>query len=318
MTDGRSVIHEGYEKNSQMSRQLEDALYNLPSDAQNRYSLYLLNGSVFNQYPELIRVLQNRIGFIGIASITDRETEDSLNLIRKAGVSLEDGLNPDEEQKLNGIHYFRKKNNRPYIVFKSGLTLDGKIATASHHSQWITNERTRLIDHRLRLRLRAIAAGHNTVRYDHPRFNCRIEGHEDKPVDRLIFASRDISHLFDSFQSFPGRNFQIGPDLSGSPENFIRFCNENEIDSILIEGGSYIYTWFLQQQLADRVILIYRPAFMGSDGIPVFRENQTASTGELRDFRIENLKVLDDNILLDLSRCGDAPDLLLENWLGAV
>ena len=79
---------------------------------------------------------------------------------------------------------------------------------------------------------------------------------------------------------------------------------EHEIDSVLVEGGSGVYTWFLQNDLADRIILFYRPSFMGSDGLNVVGGLGVTKIHQLMNFHIHSVKQVDDNIMVDLARSG--------------
>ena len=129
--------------------------------------------------------------------------------------------------------------------------------------------------------------------------NCRINNYHNKPIDRLIFSHSKIE--FDSLAPNPGKNYIIDKDISSSRESFIKFCNEKEIDSILIEGGGEVYTWFLKNKLVDRMFLFYRPAFIGKDGAPVFTKTGIDTIDELENFDIIKTKVIDNNFLVELS-----------------
>ena len=82
---------------------------------------------------------------------------------------------------------------------------------------------------------------------------------------------------------------------------FINFCNDNEIDSVLVEGGGGVYTWFIENNLADEIFLFYRPAFIGRDGINFFNGWGTERIESLRDYKAVRTELIDNNILMHLA-----------------
>lgn len=109
-----------------------------------------------------------------------------------------------------------------------------------------------------------------------------------------------VESLTSSFADNHGRVFFIDKKISSSVETFIDFCSKNEIDSILVEGGSGVYTWFLQNGLVDRVVLFYRPTFIGADGKNVVGDLNVTQIKQLEDFSIVKSEVIDDNIMIDM------------------
>lgn len=249
---------------------------------------------------------------IGNTDCDERVCGKGITTLNYAGIETDVGLLAEEDLKLNSIYYFYKKNKRPYIVLKAALTLDGKIATKEGDSKWISNEESRYIVHKLRLRLNTIAVGRKTVLIDKPLLNCRLDNYKDKPINKLIFSKSTKSEtLFSSFASNSGKNFIIDESITKSKESFIEFCNKEEIDSILVEGGSDVYTWFLANDLVDRVFLFYKPAFLGKDGKNIYNKTGALLISELSEFEIVNIKKLENNIMIELTK--GEPLCLLES-----
>ncbi len=252
-------------------------------------------------------VIAAGIGHVVVASadVDERVAGNGIQILRNAGIQVDVGLLDDENRRLNAIFYFYKQHKRPYIVLKAAMTLDGKIATSEMDSSWISNEQSRSIVHELRGRLKAVAVGKNTVIHDKPHLNCRSDNPslQNKPVDKIIFAEQNDVPT-DSFASDGGRILFADRQKISSPDDFISFCMVHEIDSVLVEGGSGVYTWFLQNDLADRIILFYRPSFMGSDGLNVVGGLGVTKIHQLMNFHIHSVKQVGDNIMVDLSRSG--------------
>ena len=110
-------------------------------------------------------------------------------ILRAAGVEVEEDFLRAECDALNGpfFHYITMK--RPYVAMKYAMTADGKIATVTGASQWITNEDSRHHVHQLRRRYPAILAGIGTVLADDPMLNCRLGDDGRNPI-RIICDSK--------------------------------------------------------------------------------------------------------------------------------
>ncbi len=238
-----------------------------------------------------------------VISDTDPDTRvntGGIRILKKAGIDVVAGILKNEARKLNSIYYFYKENKRPYIVLKSALTLDGKIASHSGDSKWISSENCRAITHALRLRLKSVAVGKNTVLADKTRLNCRLEGFEKKPVDKLIFTNRAINT--DCLAPNDGSVYYIDREQTRSKESFTNFCREKNIDSVLVEGGGRVYSWFLKNSLIDRVFLFYKPSFLGNDGIPVYLDRGIKQIRDLDEFNLVDVRIIDNNFMVEMSR----------------
>jgi len=248
---------------------------------------------------------------IGNTDCDERVCGKGITTLNYAGIETEVGILSEEDSKLNSIYYFYKKNKRPYVVLKAALTLDGKIATKEGDSKWISNEESRYIVHKLRLRLNSIAVGKKTVLIDKPLLNCRLDNYTDKPINRLVFARSKSENLFSSFTPNAGKNLILDESITKTKESFIEFCNREEIDSILVEGGAEVYSWFLTNDLVDRIFLFYKPAFLGKDGKHIYNKSGVLLISELTEFEIVNVKKLENNIMIELSK--GEPLCLLES-----
>jgi len=105
-----------------------------------------------------------------------------------AGMEVVGGIFEDEIREQNKFFVTAKENKRPYILLKWAMTLDGKIATRTGDSQWISNERSRNIVHHLRNIYDGILVGHNTVLVDNPKLTCRLDP-DSEPLPGEIFPA---------------------------------------------------------------------------------------------------------------------------------
>ena len=108
--------------------------------------------------------------------------------LRAQGIEVEEDFMREECDALNPVFFHFIQTKRPYIVMKYAMTMDGKIATKTGKSKWITSEQSRKIVHEMRHQYTAIMAGIGTVLKDDPMLNTRIEG-KKSPI-RIICDSR--------------------------------------------------------------------------------------------------------------------------------
>jgi len=143
--------------------------------------------------------------------------------LRRAGVTVRTGVL--EQECLDAIADFRvwKFAQRPYVFLKLAATLDGRIATRTGHSRWVSGPEARRRVHRLRSRVQAVLVGGNTLREDDPRLTCRLD---DEPAPRQPLAVVVTSRLPQKQDSWPclvstrgGETiFFTGEAQAGSPE----------------------------------------------------------------------------------------------------
>lgn len=223
--------------------------------------------------------------------------------LRSHGVVVDVGVCASAGEQLNSIYFYHRRTGEAYIVLKAALTLDGKVATRTGDAQWISCVEAREVGHGLRRRLKAILVGRSTLTLDNPKLNCRFPGFEEKPLDKIVLSSDPAavraSQAFQNLSRYPGRSFALN---APSRELFLNFCTEQKIDSVLVEGGGKVLQWFLKNNLAHRVILFYRPTFMGNDGKPVIDGEGPEKLSELSDFSVVSASLVGSNVMMDLAR----------------
>lgn len=239
-----------------------------------------------------------------------------IEFLRKAGVMVEVGLCHEEAERLNEHFLFAVTHNRPFVSLKYAMTLDGKIATASGDSEWITNETSRKEAHYLRKTHDCILVGIGTVLSDNPELTTRLvkgknpvrvvlDSHLRLPLTSavlnngaktIIFVNGDYDkNKYEVLQKLEHVEIAEAKNL----QQVLSFLHEREYRSVLVEGGSQIHGAFLDADLVNRVYAFVAPKLCGG-------QNSLSAVGGngitlMSDaLQLENLetKYLDGDVLL--------------------
>lgn len=215
-----------------------------------------------------------------------------LDLLRHAGIDVEAGLLAEAATELNvGFNHWIL-HNTPFVTLKAGLTLDGKIATRTGESRWITNARSRLDVMRLREAHDAILVGIGTVLADNPRLTVRRGNREHSPlrvvVDTHARTPLEAGLLNDAFQSHtrivvgesapPGQvqrlrervQVWVAPERDGRVDLpwLVGELGRHPVTRLLVEGGGTLHAAFLADHLAQRIRFYYAPLVVGGSMAP--------------------------------------------------
>ena len=218
---------------------------------------------------------------VGMQDVNPIVAGKGIEILRNSGIEVVEGVLEDECRKLNEIFIKNQLEQKPFILVKSAITLDGKIATKTNSSKWITGEKARKEVMRLRNLYDAILTSSNTVLSDNPGLTARIKGGEN-PVrvvlDRNLRTSPSAKvYADDGTRVFL---FTSKKDNGKYPKNVCvktvscknNGLNLNEITdilwsegikSILVEAGGKLNGAFLKQKLADKFILFIAPKILG-------------------------------------------------------
>ena len=242
--------------------------------------------------------------------------------LRAAGVEVEVGCLEAEACRLNGGFFARMRRRRPEVALKLATSADGRIATASGDSQWITGEAARAEGHRLRLRHDAILVGSGTALADDPTLNCRLPGLEDRSPVRVVLDRRlrlaPDSRLARSASSQPlwlfsretdssaatavlARGATLFPIVEGEPglqlREMLAVLAEQGVTRLLVEGGAAVATAFLRAGLVDRLFLFDAPLLIGADGQPATHSLAVRRLGDAQRWRRVDERLLEEDRL---------------------
>lgn len=250
-------------------------------------------------------------------------------VLRSGKVRVEVGLLGEEARRLNEAFCRRVRDGRPWVILKSAVTLDGKIATASGDSRWISSLESRAHAHRLRDQVDAILVGIGTVLADDPRLTARPGGRKGRDPARVILdgglriplkakalndpsAARIIVATTAKanprrVEALRGRGVEVWP----LPSREGRVClgpllselARREITTLLVEGGGEVAGSFLREGYVDRVAFYVAPLLVGGEDAP----------GPLRGRGAARLADAWDLAGVSVTRLG--PDFLVEGYV---
>lgn len=251
-----------------------------------------------------------------------RTNGQSILKLQKAGIEVEFGLLEKEAREINKGFFTVKTKNRPYITVKIATTMDGKIATKSFDSKWISNENSRKYTNFIRSKNDAILIGANSFRKDSPSLDCRIAGLKDRSPKRIILNKNFDLQLNDKFiascQKIPAF-FIVADDFSGENKypniNLIKspLNDKNQIDlpnlmtklsdlgvnNLLIEGGRQIFASFFKENLIDEIILVKGNFILGSDGISAIGDLGINLISDIENkFTIDKIRKIEDDLVI--------------------
>ena len=209
-----------------------------------------------------------------------------VNILREHGMEVVTGVLREECDAANRVFFHYISTKTPYVVLKYAMTADGKIATVTGESQWISNEDSRRRAHAMRGRYAAIMAGVGTVIADDPMLNCRIEGGRNPlrvicdtrlrtPLDsKIVKTAREIPTVIatccaDEEKHKPytdaGCEITVTDEKDGhvNLKTLMARLGEKKTDSVMIEGGAALAGSAVKEGIINEVAAFIAPKMVG-------------------------------------------------------
>jgi diaminohydroxyphosphoribosylaminopyrimidine deaminase/5-amino-6-(5-phosphoribosylamino)uracil reductase len=228
--------------------------------------------------------------------------------LKDAGIAVDVGLLGDEASELNAGFLTRVVSRRPMVTLKLATSLDGRIATASGDSKWITGDLARAHGHHLRANHDAIMVGSGTALADDPELTCRLPGLADRSPRRIVLDGRLrlplSSRLVTTAKATPtflatvlghaetrlDRYRRAGVEIIEAPQAgdghadpllVLKALGDLGLTRVLVEGGATVAAALLKADLVDRIHWFRAPGIIGGDGL--------ASVAEIGLDRVEHM-----------------------------
>lgn len=245
-------------------------------------------------------------------------------MLREAGIDVTLGVGASEAAEINAGFLLRVDCGRPLVALKAASTLDGRIATASGESQWITGEAARRRGHVLRAEADAIMVGIGTALADDPALSCRIEGMAERsplrivadsalrtPLDsRLVATAREIpTWIVATEGADPKRRealcakgveiVETQADERGRADMkaALQALGDKGLTRVLVEGGGALAASFVRGGLVDRIFWFRTGRLLGADARPSIGDLGIDALSRAPVFSLRNVERLDEDIL---------------------
>lgn len=269
-------------------------------------------------------ILEKGIARVVVGSIDPNPLVNGkgIEILRQAGTIVDSGVLEEQCRRLNEPYYKYMRTGLPFIVVKYAQTLDGRIATRSGQSHWISSPSTLKYAHQLRARYDAILVGVETVIADDPRLTVRlVKGKNPVRVVadstlRIPPAARVLQGLdaAGTIIATTGRAdpakaaalrgagaevIVLGEDCQGHVDlqELVTHLARRQITSILVEGGSRMITALMRASLVDKLVVVIAPKVLG-EGIPAVGDLQVHTLdGALRLCRVTARRMGEDFVV---------------------
>lgn len=240
-----------------------------------------------------------------------------VRMLKRAGVTVEVGCMESQSRELNAGFISWVTQKRPYVSVKVASSLDGKIATKSGDSKWITSEKSRKLVYELRDRSDAILVGKGTVLADNPRLHgatteplrvildsqlkTPLASHVYETSKCLIFATQSASQAKITNFRKSGIEVVVLPEIS-----FKRVLKElalRGITSVFVEGGSHIFGSVFDSNLVDRIYWFTGPFVIGGlDSLSAVGGEGVRMVKNAHKYKLTTVTHIEDDVFLILER----------------
>ncbi len=229
-----------------------------------------------------------------------------IDLLRRNGIEVRVGVLQAACERLNEAFFHWIVTGRPFVILKMAMTLDGKIATASGASKWITGEEARRDVQRLRQWADAIMVGAETVRKDDPELTVRTPRNWPRQPRKLVWSRRGALPRTYRIWRDPGNPPQFAaPRGAADWMGFLGKLGSQEVAALLLEGGGELAGAALRAGAVNKVCFYVAPKILGGRGSrPVVGGPDPESLAEALVLRDVTVKRLGD----DLRVSGYLPD----------
>jgi len=210
--------------------------------------------------------------------------------MKKAGIEVEVGMLQEEARDLNKVFFYNIQSGLPYVTLKSAASIDGKTATVTGESRWITGEEARLDVHHFRHQHDGIMVGVNTVLKDNPSLTTRlVEGgknpiriildtHLRTPLDAKIITDQkaptwiitgaDVDRKREIQLSELGIEVMKMESQKISIKEMLAALGKRGITSLFVEGGAEVHGSFLKERAFQQIITYIAPKLIGGKNAP--------------------------------------------------
>jgi len=202
---------------------------------------------------------------IGCLDPNPKHAGQGISILQNNGIQVQAGVLENECSALNEAFFHWITTGRPFVKLKMAMTLDGKIATESGDSKWITGEKARRVVQKLRQASDAIMVGGNTAVIDNPTLNVRIPKNWPRQPKRFVWTSQTQlpSHLDLASNQHGEPATLVKPVTQPQWIQFLESLGSQQIISLMIEGGGELAGCAIQANIVNRIDFFIAPKILG-------------------------------------------------------
>lgn len=275
--------------------------------------------------PCVTRIIEHKIGRVVIGSIDSNPLVSCRGIatLRQHGIDVKTGVLAEECRLLNEPFFHYMETGMPFVTVKYAQTLDGRIATLTGESQWISSDASLKFAHKLRAEHDAILVGMGTVNKDDPELTVRhVRGRNPLRVivdsglniseqSKIVRTADVVPTLIATVRTSSDARFQktagwkvqmmtVPPDKTGKVDlkKLFQKLAAKSVSSILIEGGSQIITAVLKNNLADRLVAVIAPKILGG-GIDAVGNLNIKKLSNAKQLSVRKILMRGNDIIVD-------------------
>jgi len=234
--------------------------------------------------------------------------------LREAGIEVSSGVLDSDARRLNEKFVWAVSRQLPFVLIKAAMTLDGKLATVTGDSQWITADEAREKSLALREEYDAILVGSGTVRSDNPRLTRRLglnnasspwtrvvlDGDGDMPPHAQVLSDGGRTLVFGSNDRDVASNVEvIATEGRSDLATVLAELYARGVQSLIVEGGAQVISEFLRAGLWQKMILFVAPMVVGGGDAPsIFAGNAVQRLTEAHRFRFDRVEVIGRDLMI--------------------
>ena len=217
--------------------------------------------------------------------------------LQSAGVEIITGILEDEGKILNRVFFKNIETSKPYIVTKIATTIDGKIATKTGDSKWITSDESRKEVYRIRSEFDCILTSSNTVIADNPtmehKFKCVLDKDNRTSKDAKIYRQGEI--YIATKENTPLKEGQL--DLKAVLEELYK----KGICSVFVECGGKLAGAFLRENLIDEIYQFIAPKIVNDNSAKsCFDGDSLEKIADCKKYRIYDTQLIGEDVLIKI------------------
>jgi len=270
-------------------------------------------------------IIQNNLGRVVIGTLDPNPQVNgkSVKILRQQGIETRAGVLDEECRSLNEAHIKYMASGIPLVTAKFAQTLDGRIATASGNSRWISSAESRKLAHKLRATNDAVMVGIGTVLGDDPRLTVRLVKGRNPirvildsrlriPLEAKVLTGQEeaitmiaaTSHADEKKLSLlRNRGIEvltIPRDERGKIDlqHLLKTLGQRGISSVLVEGGAEVITSLLRLNLVDKLVIIVAPKIMGK-GIEAVGELNTGEVSKTLKLSFQKVYRMGEDLIIE-------------------